>query len=204
VTSAEKAIAALFQHLRDKEILVVAAAGNNGRGTGTMPDACLPARDPNVFSVSSVTRDPTGSASGPSLFTNNSDGSHGVATVSGDGDLTTIADIMLMENPKGQITDGVKGAFSGAGMIPNASGDPLAPKDPNQSGWVYWAGTSFSAPIISAIAATILANELANGTPLSDPAALITAIKSFADQQQSRANANSGALDCGVIYAYQA
>ncbi len=198
VTSAENAIALLFGYLREKEVLVVAAAGNNGRGQRPLPDACLPARDPNVFSVSSVTLDLAGPGSGPSFFTNNSDGAHGVATISGDADLAHFPPRMLLENQAGERTDGVVGPFTGKDMTDNATGDPTI-RDRNVSGWVYWAGTSFATPIITAIAAAIQGNELANGNaqPL-DPASLIARIKSYEDGRQ-----NSEGLACGVVYAYQ-
>jgi subtilisin family serine protease len=148
--------------------------------------------------VSSVTRDPAPlTGGGPSLFSNNSDGDHGIATLSGDGDLTTVPNTMLMESPPRQITDGVQGAFSGADMTSNATGNP-ADKVPNLSGWVLWAGTSFSTPIITALAAAIQANEKANGNALLDPASLIKEVKRFADPSQPRGN-----LKCEIIYAYQ-
>jgi hypothetical protein len=188
----------LFAHLREREILVVAAAGNDANGPAGRPVACLPARNPNVFSVSSVNRDPASADGGPSLFSNNSDGEHGIATLSGDGDLTTVPNTMLMESPLGQITDGTQGVFSGAFMTSNKTGNPMGDKDPNLSGWVWWAGTSFSTPIITALAAVIQADQKAKGNAILDPAGLIKEVKSYGDPKQP-----GGDLNCRIIYTYQ-
>jgi subtilisin family serine protease len=66
--------------------------------------------------------------------------------------------------------------------VPGADG----PGSPNTAGWVYWSGTSFATPVISGIAANVLAkNELARKAdptvPRSTPRQVLTSILDMAE-----------------------
>jgi subtilisin family serine protease len=66
--------------------------------------------------------------------------------------------------------------------VPSADG----PGKPNTSGWVYWSGTSFATPVISGMAANVLArNELARkadpAVPRLTPRQVMTSILDMAE-----------------------
>jgi subtilisin family serine protease len=106
----------------------------------------------------------------PSYFSNlgQEPGSdNGVATFSGDGvpvgmpatiELETITLAAGPGTPGGSRTDGVEGVFT-AEHLPTISDPGKKGHLSNRAGWVYWAGTSFAAPIVSAIAANLLAED---------------------------------------------
>ncbi len=56
--------------------------------------------------------------------------------------------------------DGVVSLYSQSLVaVGDGSGAAGAKGTPNETGWVYWSGTSFATPIISAIAANVLAKN---------------------------------------------
>lgn len=131
----------LMDWLREKGILIVAAAGNEGDGDAFRPEPGLPARYDTVLGVAAVN-----SAGAPAFFSSQGDEArfgNGVATYGGDA--TPQADgSRAIARPDG-VPDAVRGIFS-APVLPLGKG-------PNETGWVYWAGTSFAAPIIAGLAA---------------------------------------------------
>lgn len=118
----------------------------------------------------------------------------------GGGKLTLKVDTGTEFNvaPAGK-ADAIRGIFSGADL-PLDSRAAAIPAPPvqnaigagsNRSGWVDWAGTSFSTPIISAIAAVLW-----DRYPDLSPAELISMVQSFADIPLD-------ALNCYGIHAEQ-
>jgi subtilisin family serine protease len=136
---------------RRDRVLVVAAAGNDAMGRPLRPEPRLPARYDDVLGVAAVRRG--GQASS---FSNRGDAvvlGNGVAVLGGNavpdpGDPTTHSPIVdtAMSPP-----DAVVGIFSSERLPIDGTA--------NETGWVYWAGTSFAAPIASAIAADVWATE---------------------------------------------
>ncbi len=132
-------------------VLIVAAAGNDNdyfpkfpdRGSlPRRPEPRWPARYDRVFGVAAGAG-PGGRAD----FSNRGDVrlmGNGVATFGGEarpGPLGELGEIDTNTSP----VDAVKGIYSGEELVFKGGA--------NETGWVYWAGTSFSTPVISAIAA---------------------------------------------------
>ena len=151
----ETAIALLL----DAGALVVAAAGNDALIYGYPPQPRLPADYPGVLCV--VATDKHGrraaySNEGEIPATGNC-----VAAYGGQGELV---DRMVGATPEGKISVVPPGADPRDGMVGVFCSNHFKTADgpqPNASGWAYWSGTSFATPLVSALAATILAqNEL--------------------------------------------
>ncbi|MBK8538657.1 MAG: S8 family serine peptidase [Ardenticatenia bacterium] len=132
------AVAALIQD----GVLVIASAGNDARPGSARPEPRLPARDDRVLAVGAVGR--AGQAAG---FSNAADAQllgNGVAAFGGDARWTgAIARV----DPD----DSLLGLHS-AGAAP-ISGDAVP------TGWVSWAGTSFAAPMATALAARLWSHQ---------------------------------------------
>jgi hypothetical protein len=137
------------QH-RDR-VLIVAAAGNDALGRPLRPEPRLPARYDDVLGVAAVRR--SGQAAS---FSNRGDAvvmGNGVAVLGGNAlpdpvNPTTRSPVVDTTTSP---ADAVVGIFS-ADRLPIDG-------QPNESGWVFWAGTSFATPIASAIAADVWATE---------------------------------------------
>jgi subtilisin family serine protease len=135
---------ALFaDYPENSQRLIVAAAGNDAHGA-IRPEPDIPARYESVISVAAIT---TGEA--PSNFSSLSDVPHtalnGIAVLGGS---TTGGSVISPQTGTTKKKDAVVGLFS-AGFT-----------EAHKHGWAYWAGTSFAAPIISALAADIWATNL--------------------------------------------
>jgi hypothetical protein len=152
----------VVEALVDHQVLVVAAAGNDGNLGGLHPNPRFPAAYDSVLGVAALARRDA-PASPPLLarYTNLGDEAvpipiqtgvsvfpNGVAVWGGNSVLTRVcADnddasrIDLAVRP----VDAVRGIFS----------SPVVPITGalNRTGWVYWVGTSFATPVITAIAA---------------------------------------------------
>jgi hypothetical protein len=156
------------------EVLVIAAAGNDRR-PHQIPEPRYPASDEQVMGVAAINRR---IPPHPTNYTNRGDTGiidDGVAIWGGDavpaGDGYSLANITLLGPDR---TDAIKGIYSAEEVLGVA----------NDSGWVYWSGTSFATPIVTGIAAALWAGA---------PGATAQTIKA-AIRQQATQPANSLAV----------
>jgi subtilisin family serine protease len=169
----DEAIEQRITLLLDAGAVVVAAAGNDGfRATKESQDPVhpqprLPADYDSVLCVVAADRAATIAAysnRGDLPFTGNC-----VAVYGGQGkeerySANEVVAVVPKVAGQGDEYDGVVGLYTG-----------FAPKDgqgtePPNGGWAYWSGTSFATPIISGIAANLLArNELGRRNDASVP-----------------------------------
>jgi subtilisin family serine protease len=153
--------------LTHQGVLVVASAGNFGRGEvfpNPRPDPGYPARFPDVFSVSTVRRDRTATelsdkaAESPAV-------DNGIATFGGDvlPPFGTPPEhnpfIDLTASPVEAVVGVCSKGGAAVGVLPldGIAGytNPTPTVRLNTDGWVYWSGSSFATPIISGIAARL-------------------------------------------------
>jgi subtilisin family serine protease len=133
-----------------ERVIVVAAAGNDTRDPDRRNPPRLPARYDSVLSVGAV-----GRSAQPAFYSNRGDVpimGNGVATFGGNAKPLPGTDAPAIDT-SGKDVDAVVSLFSARTL-------PLT-NEPNNSGWVYWAGTSFATPIISALAANLWAADKA-------------------------------------------
>lgn len=167
--------------LNDQGVLVVAAAGNDALNLLARPEPRLPARFDDVFGVAAVDR-----RGEPSAFSNKGDEfilGNGVATFGGNARRLQPGEPARIESADDQ-PDALVGIFSGEQLPLNGG--------PNTTGLVYWAGTSFATPIVSAIAANVWASD-----PSLTPRELIRAVI------HRYASPRNHELDCPIISARQ-
>lgn len=119
-------------------VLVIASAGNDARPGAARPEPRLPARDDRVLAVGAVGR--SGQAAGYSNAADAQVLGNGVAALGGDAGWTGNLARVLAD-------DALIGLYS-APTLP-ISGAAV------QGGWVSWAGTSFAAPLATALAARL-------------------------------------------------
>ncbi|MDB5074494.1 MAG: hypothetical protein JWO42_673 [Chloroflexi bacterium] len=172
--------------LLDAGAVIVAAAGNDAltgrtrsvRANGLHPQPRLPADYDGVICVVATNREGKIAA-----YSNRADippTGNCVATYGGQGDLDHKHNVAVVP-AGGDPRDGMVGLFTHT-EVPSADG----PGKPNTSGWVYWSGTSFATPVISGIAANVLArNELARKAdprvPRMTPRQVMTSILDMAE-----------------------
>lgn len=137
------------------DLAIVAAAGNDGAADYLYPPPRYPAAYQHVTGVAAL--DASGA---PAIYSNKSDKplQEGLAVFGGS-----------VANPAATVPDadpngGVLGVYIGA----------TPDKFPNESGWARWAGTSFAAPVISAVLARRMTNP--NETVVSARAAINPAV----------------------------
>jgi subtilisin family serine protease len=137
----EEGLRLLFESLYAHGALIVAAAGNDSvqvtqRGQAPRPPRA-PARYETTLSVTAVN-----SQFAPSNFANAANvppSDTGVATFGGDG---------YGAKDKNGLPDAVRGVYISS-SFPDG--------EQNISGWADWSGTSFATPIVSALAAHLMA-----------------------------------------------
>jgi subtilisin family serine protease len=174
-------------------VLVVAAAGNAAFDPATRPEPLFPAAYDTVFGVASVTR-----GDQPSMYSNRGDVrvfGNGVAVFGGQGVAASEDELPAIPDPG---RDGWRDAVAG---IFSAETIPLAPTTAaaNETGWVWWSGTSFATPIVTAIAADLLLDP---PTSTLNVPALMKTIRGFATIPEF-ALEGRGPFDCSAIYARQ-
>lgn len=123
-----------------RDVQIVAAAGNDGLLAGSPHPARYPARYSRVVGVGALN-----SAGAAAIYSNMADQPAGAGFATFGGDVVAGAP----NDPFKASATGVLGVYTG----------PLPESGPNQTGWARWAGTSFAAPVVSAI----LARRLAGG-----------------------------------------
>jgi subtilisin family serine protease len=181
LTQLDRALRETISWLSDRGILVVAAAGNDALNLATRPEPRHPARFDNVLGVAAVNR-----RGKPSAFSNRGDErvlGNGVATFGGDARRREPGEPPRIEPADGH-PDALVGIFSGE-ELPLGVGR-------NSTGWVYWSGTSFATPIITAVAANVWA-----AAPELSPREVIHSVI------QRYASPRNRDLDCPIIAAGQ-
>lgn len=178
-------------------VLIVAAAGNDNDYFPKFPDdgslprrpePRWPARYDRVFGVAAVAG-PDGRAD----FSNRGDVrrmGNGVATFGGEarpGPQGQLGEIDTAAPP----VDAVRGIYCGEELVFKGGA--------NRTGWVYWAGTSFATPIISAIAADYWAAQAPGERSTAEE--VIKAVMRFA--VDPRDGHDPDRLDCPTIEARQ-
>lgn len=117
--------------LADNNVLVVAAAGNDAHGPDGRPQARYPAAYSRVLGVGALNPDDQ-----PAEYSNLADTplNLGIATFGG-----------AAPNGIAEVDKAIRGIYTG----------PLPDGTPNTSGWAWWAGTSFAAPVITGTLAAL-------------------------------------------------
>jgi len=142
---------ALISQLPD--VLVVAAAGNIGVG-GLHPLARFPAALEGIAGVAALKQDDNNPLTPPELtdYSDQADDqpAEGFAAFGGEATPST--------PPIADLTKGVLGVFIEFLPFPDSSPAGFG-FQVNNSGWARWAGTSFAAPIVSAILANLLSES---------------------------------------------
>jgi hypothetical protein len=176
--------------LTDRGVLVVAASGNDALRVdvvpGDLPPPRFPARYDEVLGVAAVRRDLRTAAD----YSNRGELISGswpgdVATFGGNVVPASAADASAVTDAD----DSVVGIFSHR-RLPGG--------ECNTSGWVRWAGTSFSTPIVSAVAARLWAAEPSLGVR-----ELIARVHRFARHPQAGAADPDAPLEVPVLPAEQ-
>jgi hypothetical protein len=148
------------------DVLIVAASGNIGSG-GLHPLARFPAALQGIAGVAALKQDDNDELTPPELteYSNLADDQLGERFAAFGGEVTASIP------PVADATKGVLGVFIEWLPIPDSSPAGYG-YDTNTSGWARWAGTSFAAPIVSAILANLLSDNQppANAVSILDQA----------------------------------
>jgi hypothetical protein len=164
--------------LTERGVVVVAATGNDALRLdvlpGDPPPPRFPARYDNVLGVAATRRDLHTAAD----YSNRGE----LAAASWPGDVSTfggnvVPPVAANEPGTTDPKDGIVGIFSSP-TLPGGAG--------NSSGWARWAGTSFSTPIVAAVAARLWATN-----PTLAPMDLIAWLRSFAHHPHNGSNPDS-------------
>ncbi|MFN8516810.1 MAG: S8/S53 family peptidase [Thermomicrobiales bacterium] len=156
--------------LRHQDVLVVAAVGNDSFALAQRREPRLPARYESVFSVAATDRD-----GNPATYSNLGDTDvldNGIAVFGGNAALAGAVPTIAGAGSKGR-PDGLVGAFTRK-RLPCSRGM-------NKTGLVYWAGTSFAAPVITGIAAQLWSRAKAPTTP----AGMVERVRCYATDDET-------------------
>jgi hypothetical protein len=178
-----------IEWLRRQNVLVVAAAGNDGlrpqTHDDTPPPPRFPARYEHVFAVAATVGDGS-----PASYSNRADiqpFGNGITTFGGN----VVSGASNDDVPRAQ--DGAIVGLFGSATLPGG--------EPNDTGWVRWAGTSFATPIIAGLSARLwsLSADLT-------PPEVMRRVLDFAHDVPGGTRENpdpDGALDAPMIDARQ-
>jgi hypothetical protein len=137
----------IFDLIADEGIVVVAAAGNDAQDGHQRPPARYPAALQSVIGVGALPRPPHGTPHKKASYSNLADNpiDKGYVTLGGEeGEEQGVLGVYISPLPRYNDT------------FPNNKREFKRDRveyDNNKSGWAWWAGTSFAAPIISGILA---------------------------------------------------
>src|SRR5438067_487433 len=168
-------LADVVTSLTERGVLMVAATGNDALRPdvvpGEPPPPRFPARYDDVLGVAATRRDLQTAAD----YSNRGE----LAAASWPGDIASFGGNIVPSGAADQPgstdpADGVLGIFS-ADRLPGGAA--------NTSGWVRWAGTSFSTPIVAAIAARLWATK-----PTLGAMDVIALVRSFAQHPHGGAD----------------
>jgi len=131
-------------------VKIVAAAGNTGSG-GLNPLARFPAAFTATTGIAALKQDDKNPATPPELtpYSDQADDQPTEGFAAFGGEVTTSTP------PIADAVKGMLGVFIERWPVPSGTTGSFS-TDPNTSGWARWAGTSFAAPIVSAIVANLL------------------------------------------------
>lgn len=156
----------VVQSLCERGVLVVASSGNDALRAdvdpGDPPPPRYPARYPDVLGVAATRRDVRTAAD----YSNRGE----LTTAASSGHISTfggnVVPAATFDQPATtDHADGIVGIFSS---------DTLPGGKPNASGWVRWAGTSFSTPLVAGVAARFWSTR-----PELGPQAVMAALRGF-------------------------
>jgi len=168
-------LADVVEWLTERGVLTVAATGNDALRPdvvpGEPPPPRFPARYDDVLGVAATRRDLQTAAD----YSNRGE----LAAAAWPGDIASFGGNIVPSGAADQPgttdpADGVLGIFS-AERLPGGA--------PNTSGWVRWGGTSFSTPIVAAIAARLWATR-----PTLEAMDVIAWVRSFAQHPHGGAD----------------
>ncbi|MHB8644505.1 MAG: S8 family serine peptidase [Thermomicrobiales bacterium] len=191
---AHRSLKDVIDWLDPQRVLVVAAVGNYNVSGLRRPDPRYPAQFDNVLGVAAISRELRAAR-----FTNRGDErarriENGIATFGGDVTLNA-ASKPVVETEYDGSSDAIQGVFSATDLpfLPTAGAVALGGGS-NQTGWVRWVGTSFSTPIISALAALLWKQDSRRSA-----AEVMAALQGYADPTIDTGRA----LGCDTIFAEQ-
>jgi subtilisin family serine protease len=160
-------------------VLLVAAAGNDGQLPSGRPAPAVPARYDSVLGVGALRAD--GDAA---RFSNRGDIAvfgNGVAIFGGNVQEDHAGDLGVIDTA----ADGLPDAVVGAALAPTLPPQGVA----NETGWARWAGTSFAAPIVSGLAAALWSQPATSGLAAADVIGAVVGI----------AGTDAPDLDCAAL-----
>lgn len=163
-------------------VLLIAAAGNDGQRPEGRPAPAAPARYDSVLGVGALRAD-----GGAARFSNRGDIAvfgDGVAAFGGNVKPDSSGELGVIDQGANGLPDAVVGAAIAPTLPPEAT--------PNATGWARWAGTSFAAPIVSGLAAARWSQP--DGGALAAPA-LLAALVAIAGNSTPELDCPALALD---------
>jgi len=188
-------LASTVRWLHDQGVLVVAAAGNDALREhlgGTLPPPRYPAYYEPVLAVAA-----SGVDGSPATYSNRGDVApfgNGVTTFGGS-----------VDGPRSDDQPAVTRTGATGGRQQSIVGLYSSPRLPgggeNRTGWVHWSGTSFAAPIVTALAAQLWQQDAAQR-----PSDLIRRVRECAANIASRRAQGrdpDGPLDAPYLEAWQ-
>jgi len=190
--------------LARRNVLVVAAVGNYNEAGAARPEPRYPAIYDRVLAVAAVSREERAARytnRGETLAASDADPvANGIATLGGD--TGPRKGPRMIEREWREAPDAIRGLYSSM-TFPLAStvGAVVAgTAGSNETGWVWWVGTSFATPVIAAVAALLWAEESRrNPTKTIAASKMIGIVQGYADTQI----ATQGSLGCATIFAEQ-
>ncbi len=190
---AHRSLKDVIDWLDPQRVLVVAAVGNYNVSGLRRPDPRYPAQFDNVLGVAAISQELRAAR-----FTNRGDElprtvENGIATFGGDVALNADSDPVVETEYDGS-SDAIQGVVSAIDLPFLPTAGRAIGGGSNQTGWAHWVGTSFSTPIISALAAILWKEDSRRSA-----GDVMAAIQGYADPTIRTRRA----LGCDAIFAEQ-